>query len=284
MSPYRLPDAFLESLLQDDSPCGDATTFALGIGQQAGQLVFRARQAMVLCGSEEARRMGEMRGLTMIGPMRDSGSRLQAGEEILRLNGDAASLHVVWKTAQTLMEYLSGIANSVADIVAAARRGNPETSVVCTRKNFPGTKAAALKAALSGGAAPHRLNLSETLLVFPEHRAFLRDEAPEVTLERLRHRWPERAVVVEVDNEADARLWIAAGVDVLQLEKMSLDRLARIAIHAAAHGQHTKIAAAGGINASNAEAYAQAGARILVTSAPYSAPPRDVAVTLEPVI
>lgn len=104
--------------------------------------------------------MGELRGLTMIGPMRDSGSRLQAGEVILRLKGDAASLHVVWKTAQTLMEYLSGIATSVAEIVAAAQRGNPQTSVVCTRKNFPGTKAAALKAVLSGGAAPHRLNLS----------------------------------------------------------------------------------------------------------------------------
>jgi len=283
MSPYLLPDAFLESLLQDDSPCGDATTFALGIGQQAGQLVFRARQEMVLCGSEEALRMGEMRGLTMIAPMRDSGSRLQAGDEILRLNGNAASLHVVWKTAQTLMEYLSGIATSVANIVSAAHRGSLETSVVCTRKNFPGTKAVALKAVLSGGAAPHRLNLSESLLVFPEHRAFLRDETPEATLERLRHRWPERAVVVEVDNEADATRWIAAGVEVLQLEKMSVDMLTRIASHAAVRGEHTKIAAAGGINASNAEAYAQAGARILVTSAPYSAAPRDVAVTLEPV-
>ncbi len=282
MSPYLLPDAYLDSLLHDDGPCGDATTYALGIGGHAGQLIFRARQAMVLCGSEEARRMGELRGLTMIGPMRDSGSRLQAGEVILRLKGDAASLHVVWKTAQTLMEYLSGIATSVAEIVAAAQRGNPQTSVVCTRKNFPGTKAAALKAVLSGGAAPHRLNLSETLLVFPEHRAFLNGEAPAATLERLRRRWPERAVVVEVDSESEARRWIDAGVDVLQLEKMSVDRLASITVYAASSGQPSKIAAAGGVNAGNADAYARAGARILVTSAPYAAPPRDVAVTLEP--
>ncbi len=38
--------------------------------------------------------------------------------------------------------------------------------------------------------------------------------------------------------------------------------------------------AAGGINSANAEAYARAGADILVTSAPYFAPPRDVAVTI----
>jgi molybdenum transport protein len=282
MSPYQLPDHLLEGLLQDDTPCGDATTFALGIGQQAGQLVFRARREMVLCGSEETRRMGELRGLTAVGPLRESGSRLEAGEKILRLSGNAASLHTVWKTAQTLMEYLSGIASSVADIVAAARRGHPETSVVCTRKNFPGTKAAALKAVLSGGAAPHRLSLSETLLVFPEHRAFLKDEAPETTLEHLRRRWPERPVVVEVDSEVEARRWIDAAVDILQLEKMPVETLAHIAAYAASSRRSTKIAAAGGVNASNAEAYARAGAQILVTSAPYFAPPRDVAVTLEP--
>ena len=280
MNPYQLPDHFLESLLQEDSPCGDATTFALGIGQQPGHLVFRARQEMVLCGSEEARRMGELRGLLAVGPLRESGSRLKAGEEILRLNGNAASLHVVWKTAQTLMEYLSGIASSVADIVAAAQRGNPESSVVCTRKNFPGTKAAAIKAVLCGGASPHRLSLSETLLIFPEHRVFLDGKTPASTMERLRRRWPERAIVVEVDSASEARRWIDVAVDILQLEKISVESLAEIAAYAAASRQPTKIAAAGGINAGNAEAYARAGARILVTSAPYFAQPRDVAVTL----
>ena len=281
MSPYRLPDALLEALLHEDSPCGDATTFALGIGQQPGRLIFRARQEMVLCGSEEALRMGELRDLHSGGTLRASGSRLAAGEEILRLEGTAANLHAVWKTAQTLIEYLSGIASSCADIVAAATRGDPASSVVCTRKNFPGTKAAAIKAVLCGGAAPHRLSLSETLLVFPEHRVFLGDETPGKTIACLRQRWPERAVVVEVDNYDDARRWIAAGADILQLEKMSVDALGSIAAYAASCGQSTRIAAAGGVNVSNAEAYARAGARILVTSAPYFAHPRDVAVTLE---
>ncbi len=282
MNPYQLPDGLLESLLQEDTPCGDATTFALDIGQQTGQLIFRARHDMMICGSEESGRMGELRGLRAFPPLRESGSQLKAGEEILRLSGNAAKLHVVWKTAQTLMECMSGVASSTAAIVAAARRGHPESSVVCTRKNFPGTKAAAIKAVLCGGAAPHRLSLSETLLIFPEHRAFLNDESPEITLQRLHRRWPERAVIVEVDNETEARRWIDARVDILQLEKMSPDTVAQIASYARSHRHPTRIAAAGGINANNAEAYAQAGAQILVTSAPYWAPPRDVAVTLLP--
>lgn len=279
-SPYLLPDAYLENLLQEDAPCGDATTFALGIGQQPGRLVFRARYDMVVCGSEEARRMGELRGLSQVGELVASGTRLAAGSDILSLSGPAAGLHVVWKTAQTLMEYLSGIATCSADILAAARRANPQASVVCTRKNFPGTKAAAMKAVLCSGASPHRLSLSETLLVFAEHRAFLPDATPEELLQRLRRQWPERATVVEVGDIETALRWLDAGVDIVQLEKLPPEAVEKIARQLAGSGRHGRIAAAGGIKPDNAEAYARAGAGILVTSAPYFAPPRDVAVTL----
>jgi len=281
-SPYLLPDAHLENLLQDDAPCGDATTFALGIGDLPGRLVFRARYEMVVCGSEEARRMGQLRGLASVGEIVASGTRLPPGSEILTLEGDAAALHIVWKTAQTLMEYLSGIATCAADIVTAARRADPAASVVCTRKNFPGTKQAALKAVLCAGASPHRLNLSETLLVFEEHRAFMA-EAPAITIARLRRQWPERAIVVELGDIEEARQWLEAGVDIVQLEKMPPESVEIIARRLAGNGKHGRIAAAGGINPGNAEAYARAGAGILVTSAPYFAPPRDVAVTLTPI-
>ncbi len=279
MAPYTLPDSALEALLHDDTPCGDATSFALGIGARSGWLTCRARTAMVLCGVEEARRMGELRGLQVGRLTRESGERLAAGEEILSLSGRADALHAVWKTAQTLMEYLSGIATATADIAVAAREVNPEIGIACTRKNFPGTKAAAIKAVLCVGASPHRLSLSETLLIFAEHRAFLSDEAPAATVQRLRRQWPERAIVVEVGDVAEALVWQAAGADILQLEKMTPDAVAQLRQSLPACST-TRIAAAGGINSANAAAYARAGADILVTSAPYFAPPRDVAVTL----
>lgn len=279
MNPYCLPDNFLVALLDDDVPCGDATTHALEIGRQQGRLTFRARTAMVLCGAEEALRLGQLRDLSPTGVIRSSSERLNAGDEILTLHGNAANLHAVWKTAQTLMEYLSGIASATADIVSAARRANPDIGVACTRKNFPGTKAAAIKAVLCGGASPHRLNLSETLLVFAEHRIFLGNEDPAATIHRLRREWPERSIVVEVADEAEAQCWQQAGADILQLEKMSPELVERIKQNIPATAR-TRVAAAGGINSANAEAYARAGADILVTSAPYFAPPRDVAVTV----
>lgn len=278
MSPYTLPDRELERLLEEDAPAGDATTFALGIGPQTGCMVFRARYDMVLCGSEEAAGMARLRGLHVIGTPRASGDPLRAGEEILRCEGDARSLHLVWKTAQTLMEYLSGIASATSGIVLAARAVNPEIGIACTRKNFPGTKAAAIKAILAAGASPHRLSLSETLLVFAEHRTFLGCEKPADTVQRLRRQWPERSIVVEVADAAEALRWAAAGADILQLEKMLPEAVMQLKSSLA--GSRVRIAAAGGINTANAAAYAQAGADILVTSAPYFAPPRDVAVAI----
>ena len=90
MTPYRLPDPDLEALLADDAPYGDATTCALGIGGQPGRMEFRAHGAMLLCGVEEARRLGELRGLRAHGPVRASGERLAAGELFLTPTGAAA--------------------------------------------------------------------------------------------------------------------------------------------------------------------------------------------------
>ena len=279
MSPFCLPDSILENMLHDDSPCGDATTWGLGIGDLPGRLVFRARHPQTACCTEEAARMGVMRELVPEGLI-PSGTPVDAGTVLLNLSGRAADLHQVWKIAQTLMEYAAGIASATAELVTAARRGNPKIAVACTRKQVPGAKAMSVKAILAGGAVPHRLGLSETLLVFAEHRAFLNGKAPMSIVNRLHDSWPERRVVIEVGNVEEALVWIEAGADVIQLEKCSPETVRKVVDLAT--GRPVKIAAAGGVNIANAEAYARAGAHFLVSSAPYNALPRDVEVSLKP--
>jgi molybdenum transport protein len=279
MNPYVLADSWLQQLLAEDVPYGDLTSFALELATHTGRMQFSARYDMVLCGSEEARRLGELQGLTAVDAFRPSGSRLLAGEPILTLAGPADALHRVWKTAQTMMEYLSGVATGTANLLAAARSGNPQIALACTRKNFPGTKAAAMKAILCGGALPHRLGLSETLLLFAEHRLFLGSETPEQTVVRLRLQCPERKLVVEVSSRAEAEIWAQAGVDVLQLEKLPPAEVAAVVQMSERYPQRPVVAVAGGVSFANAEAYAATGAQVLVSSAPYQAPPKDVQVT-----
>jgi len=267
-----LPDDALARLLDDDTACGDLTTDTLGIGTTHGHFEFCARNAMRVCAVEEAVRMCQIVGLN-VEVFARSGDSLDAGQSILTATGCAEHLHRAWKATQVLIEWASGITTCAAEIVKAAGT----TPVACTRKNVPGTKALSIKAVRAGGATMHRLGLSETLLVFPEHRLFL-DELPEATIMRLHSREPEKKVVVEVCDIESALCWARAGADVLQLEKFAPDAVAACIDTLKSHGLSPSVAVAGGVSAANAARYAATGASLLVTSAPYTAPPRDVAV------
>ncbi|MBT3066440.1 ModD protein [Rhodoferax sp. U11-2br] len=269
-----LNDTQLQTLLQDDVPFGDLTTHSLGIGTNMGKLSFHARQAMTVCGTEEACRLFELAGAqgTRVLP---SGAVAQAGELLLQAHGPVADLHRAWKTAQTLVEWASGISSATASIVAAANG----LAVACTRKNVPGTKALSAKAVRAGGGILHRLGLSETILVFAEHRLYL-NESPVQTIKRMRRTQPEKKLAVEVANVNEALVWAQAGAEVLQLEKFTPEAVAacRQALAEIQLPTRPLLAAAGGIHAGNAAAYVAAGVDFLVTSSPYWAPPRDVQV------
>jgi len=274
--------AELEELVADDTPYGDLTTDALGIGDIPGQMEFCARGAMVVAEAEGAAEILEIAGCH-VKLATTSGTVLAPGTSILFAEGPAAALHRGWKVAQTLIEIWSGVATAARAIVDAAASVSPGVVVACTRKNVPGTKSFAIRAVRASGAVMHRLGLSETILVFPEHRAFLAEPLPE-TVKRLRHGAPEKKLVIEVKSIDDAMVAVDAGFDVIQAEKFSPDQIAaltaRLRDRIRPGAARPLIAAAGGVNAGNSAAYAQAGADIIVTSAPYLARPCDVQVNL----
>ncbi|MGK3933824.1 hypothetical protein ABI069_14675, partial [Enterococcus faecium] len=75
----------------------------------------------------------------------------------------------------------------------------------------------------------HRLGLSETILVFPEHRVFLGEEPLATTALRLRSAAPEKKLVIEVTSHEEGLAAADAGFDVIQTEKFSPVDLARLA-------------------------------------------------------
>jgi molybdenum transport protein len=279
-----LPGAFrsdLEALLADDVPHGDLTTAALGIGDLAGVMTFTARGPMVLAEAESAAVLLEIAGCGVSLEAR-SGDRLPAGATILIATGSAAALHRGWKTAQTLIESWSGVATAARAIVDAAHGVSPNVTVACTRKNTPGTKSFAARAVRAGGATVHRLSLSETVLVFPEHLAFMSGTSLADVAIRLRRATPERKLVIEVDKVSDALAAAAAGFDVIQTERFSTVMVLEVAAQLSVLTPRPLIAAAGGITWENAAAYVRAGADIIVTSSPYLAKPCDVEVGIRP--
>lgn len=271
--------ADIDRICQEDVGGGDLTTDALGIGDLAGDMVFRARGEMIVAGIDVASRM--MAGLSVEISARD-GDRLATGNPILSACGSAGELHRAWKSAQTLIEILSGIATATRAIVDAAAKINPDVRIATTRKTVPGARKLSQLAVRAGGGILHRQGLGETILVFSEHRAFLPGKSFADLATHLRRAQPEKALGIEVATIDEAREAIDAGFHVIQLEKFSA---ADVAAARAYRGQGVGfplIAAAGGISPETVADYVAAGAGLIVTSWPYTARPRDVAVTITP--
>jgi len=279
---FVIADTRLTGMLAEDAPYGDLTTGGLGIGEARGRAVFRARATMTVACIEEAERLMLLAGCTRADRFAASGAQVESGAELLIVEGNAAALHHGFKVAQTLLEIASGIATRARAILCTARTGRPGITVACTRKHLPGAKDVMLKAIVAGGCVPHRLGLSDSLLVFPQHRGFLGRTPPHLWVAALRAAQPERKVAVEVDN-VDAALQLAhAGVDTLQLDKLPPEDVARVVRAIAGMPRRPLIAATGGVTDANAVAYAAAGADLLITSWPYAAPPADIGVAIAP--
>lgn len=275
-----LSDKELDRFLREDVPSLDLTTWALGIGEAPGRITFATRHDTVLCGTEEVVRILEKCGATVLTTMR-SGTMLATGVCFLEAAGSAGALHIAWKVCANLLEYLSGIATNTHTMLAAAQSVNPTVQIATTRKSIPGTRTLAIKAVLAGGGMPHRLGLSETVLIFPQHRVFLGGlEGCLQRLANIRRHCPEKKIAIEVETLDEALQVARAGVDILQIDKMAPSLIRETVAAVRSIDPQVCIAAAGGITLANAAEYAATGIDIIVTSSLYTAKPADIAVQI----
>lgn len=168
----HMGDSLLQGLLFEDVQYLDLTTSVLGIGDLEGAAsVFFREDGVVAC-SEEAARIYELAGGRVDYFLR-SGEEASTNQLVLETHGRATSLHLAWRTAQTLLAYCSGVATYTRRMVEKARRLNPQVVVATTRQTPPGARAFYLKAVIAGGGVVHRQSLSDSILVFDNHRVFL---------------------------------------------------------------------------------------------------------------
>ncbi len=275
----RISDARLDGFIAEDVPYIDLTSEVLGISDEQGRIEYYTREAGVLCGTEEAARMIEKLGAQVL-DSKPSGAILEPGETFLVAQGPASALHMAWKVCLNVFDHCSAVATKTAGIVRAAKAVNPAIEVLTTRKSMPGAKDLLTKAVMCGGAYPHRLGLSETVLVFDHHMEFL--GGFDAFLERLpefRARCVEKKLFVEAGPDQAIAL-AKAGVDGIQLDKVSPEDTAKLVADLRSIDARLTIIAAGGVNAQNAGAYAEAGVDGLATTAPFTAKPLDMSVRM----
>ena len=148
---------------------------------------------------------------------------------------------------------------------------NPSCELLTTRKTFPFSKRFCIKAAFCGGAMPHRLNLSETVLFFEGHRILYKNNQEFYEdLKRIKTKIPEKKLNVESESFEDSVNLMKIVVDVIQLDKIDFEELEKIIEYKNQNFPNVKILVAGGINLSNIEKYASYKIDGVVTSSVYN--------------
>lgn len=276
-----ISDETIDHWIKEDVPYLDLTTLTLGIGGQKGKISFTAREYTVLSGVEEVLRIFAKLGVTPIQSL-PSGSVVNKGDVFIEAEGLASSLHMAWKLSMNILEYSSGIATRTRRMVDKAKSVNPQLTVLATRKSFPGTKELSIKAILAGGAFPHRLGLSETILIFKQHMAFLGDinDLAQV-IKVTKTDACEKKIIVEVETLEDAKLLIESGVCGLQFDKIPAKDLKIMVDQIRCLNSNIILLGAGGVNEGNIEEYARTGIDAIVTTAMYFGKPSDIGVTIK---
>ncbi|WOE70226.1 ModD protein [Hydrogenimonas thermophila] len=268
----------IDSLIEEDLPYFDLTTDSLGIGNIDAVMTFTAREDLIVSCSEEVARILRKVGVHYV-EIVSSGKSLKRGEVIVKAEGKAGSLHRAWKVCQNILEYACGIATYTNLMVKEAG----SVPLFTTRKSQPGFKKIALKSVMSGGAHPHRLGLSETFLIFKNHRNLLDEK---VLLKRIRElqksSMAEKQIAVEVDSFEDALTFAKIGVCLFQLEKFPVKTLLKVVSILKENYPDIRLFATGGIKLENVKEYATAGVDGVITTAPfYYANPADIKVNIE---
>ncbi len=276
-----LTESELDYIISEDLPIYDLTTLTLNLKGDA-TISFITREDGVVCGTEEVQRVFEKFGINT-SYIRSSGEKIQKGDTLISGKGSALKVHQVWKISANILEYMSGIATLTHKFVTKAKSINPNISIVTTRKIAPGTKKLALKSIMVGGAMPHRLSLSDSILIFQEHLKFYGGaERLFKNINELKLKNKEKKIGLEVSNLDEAITAMKAGLDVIQFDKASLEILSQAVSYRNCNNFNTLIAAAGGINFDNVDEYAKTGVDIIVTTSLYWAKPMDLKAVFEP--
>ncbi len=194
---------------------GDITSDSLLSGQRCTARII-AKDGGVIAGLEEACALFRALGVT-VSPMVSDGDRVEPGTTLATLGGPASAVLLVERTALNIMGRMSGIATMTRRLQEMIESAGAGCRIASTRKTAPGLRLLDKKAVIIGGGDPHRMTLSDGILVKDNHLALV---SVEEAVARAKEYSRYRKVEVEVQSPQEAVRAARAGADILLFDNM----------------------------------------------------------------
>ncbi|MFN2582372.1 MAG: carboxylating nicotinate-nucleotide diphosphorylase [Candidatus Dormibacteria bacterium] len=248
-------DSIIKTALAEDVGPGDVTTDAIIPKDMTCRGKIVCKDDGVIAGLSIAQRVFELvdERIQFDAKTKD-GEKVQEDQIVARLYGPARGILKGERVGLNFLQHLSGIATITSKFVKAV--DGTKTKILDTRKTTPGLRSLEKYATRMGGAVNHRMGLWDAVLIKDTHLALIGTISNGLRSARKAH--PDEAeIIVEVSN-------------VHQLEQALTDRAPRILLDNFSCGQvrdamqiirgRAVVEVSGGVQVSNARAYALAGA------------------------
>jgi nicotinate-nucleotide pyrophosphorylase (carboxylating) len=278
-------DPLLACALAEDRGTGDVTSETAVPEAARARARAMAKQAGVLAGIEVfARVFRACDPSARVELLARDGARIEVGNELARIEGNARALLLAERTALNLLQHMSGIATKTARMVALAAG---RVRVLDTRKTAPGLRVLEKYAVRCGGGENHRAGLWDEVLLKENHIALAGRPLREVLREQRALLGPRMRITAEARTPEEASAAIEGGANVVLLDNMSPEELQRLGPilreRARALGRTVELEASGGIDETNLERIAATGVdRVSIGALTHTVAALDLALYLEP--
>jgi len=175
---------------------------------------------------------------------------------LLSLKGDAKKILLIERTALNIIGRMSGIATQTRKLSGIASSVNPRCRIAATRKTCPGFQVLDKKAVTIGGGDPHRMNLSDGILIKDNHLALV---PLDIAIAAAKKSSVYKKIEVEAETTENALIAARAGADIIMLDNMSLTQIIRTIKVLEREGLRERviIELSGGIDESSLARYAE---------------------------
>lgn len=275
LAPEVYRDLVRQALVEDRGR-GDATSAATVAAGQRARGTIVAKADLVIAGIDVAAETFRQLDPKAAFEVRwGDGARVQRGEIVANVRGDARALLEAERTALNFLQRLCGIATLTAKFVDAARGG---ITVLDTRKTTPGFRALEKYAVRCGGGTNHRQRLDDGILIKDNHKRLAGGVGAVARAAMARSN--DLPVEVEVENLAELDEALQAGVP-----RILLDNFTTYDIREAVKrvNRRAQIEISGGVTLDRIPELATTGADFVSVGAlTHSAPSADLSFELEP--
>ena len=257
---FYVDDLIKKAILEDINYIDVATDYLLDENETA-ESFFVAKADGVLSGIDVAMRVFELLDDTFRYKLyKKDGEDVKNGEIIAEFSGKTVKLLKGERTALNILQHMSGIATLTAECVSLTAGTN--ATIADTRKTLPGLRSLQKYAVTCGGGKNHRYNLSDCAMLKDNHIDAKGGITPAVKALRKKIGHTVK-IEVETRNLDEVKEALAASADIIMLDNMDNDTMAKAVKIAKSTDSRVLLEASGNLTPERIRSVALLGVDIL---------------------